>query len=267
MRMIVPWLRRAAVPGLAVLVGALLWARPLVAATIPVRFAAGAAHGFLVLRTQEGALVAQGELLQSARGTEVHKTMVFRFRDGSLFKETVVFSQKGVYTLQDYHLEQRGPAFGEDTQISLECATGKYRVEIKPHKGGPAKVLEGRLDLPPDVCNGMILTVLKDLPEGAGETVHLIAFTPEPKIIQLEMVPEGERKVRIGKVVMSAVHYVLKPKLGPWLRLMATLLGRAPPDSDAWIMGGDVPSFVAFEGQLFTTGPIYRIELVSPTVF
>jgi hypothetical protein len=239
------------------------WVR-LGAATIPVRFPEGAMHGFLVLRTQDGQFVAQGELLETPKDAENHKVMVFRFDDGSVLQETTVFTQNGVYELRSYRLEQRGPAFGEDTDIYLERATGKYRVEIKPHRGGAAKVLEGRLDLPPDVYNGMLLTVLKDLPKGTHETVHLVAFTPEPRIIQLEMSPAGERAVRVGKVQMSAVHFVLKPRLGPWLRVFATLLGRAPPDSNVWMMSGDVPAFVGFEGQLYTTGPVLRIELVSP---
>ncbi len=46
--------------------------------------------------------------------------MVFRFKDGSLHDETVVFTQDRVFTLQSYHLIQRGPAFTEDTEISLE---------------------------------------------------------------------------------------------------------------------------------------------------
>jgi hypothetical protein len=237
------------------------------AATIPVRFPEGSIHGFLVLRTQDGKFVAQGELLEVPKGAETHKVMVFRFDDGSVLQESTAFTQNGVYELRSYRLEQHGPAFEEDTEISLERDTGRYRVMVKPHRGGPAKVLEGRLDLPPDVYNGMLLTVLKDLPKGSRETVHLVAFTPEPRLIELEMSPAGEQPVRVGKIQMSAVHFVLKPKLGPWLRIFATLLGRAPPDSNVWMMSGDVPSFVGFEGQLFTTGPVLRIELVSPKAF
>ena len=255
---------KAAIPGLIIVLGALLWSRPLAAAPIPVRFAEGSIHGFLVLRTQEGRLLAQGDLLEVARGSEIQKTTVFRFKDGSLFEETVVFTQQGVYTLQSYRLEQRGPAFTEDTKISLERATGKYRVETKAHKGGPAKVLEGTLALPPDVYNGLITTILRDLPKGAGETVHFVAFTPKPKIIQLEMAPAGQRKAMVGEVAMTAVHYVLKARLGTLTKILAKLLGRMPPDNHAWIIEGDVPAFVGFEGQLYTTDPVWRIELVSP---
>ena len=252
-------------PGLILLLAVLLGSFPLTAAPIPVRFAEGSIHGFLVLRTQEGRFLAQGDLLEVARGAEIQKTTRFRFKDGSLFEETVVFTQHGVYALQSYRLERRGPAFTEDTKISLERATGKYRVETKTHKDGSAKVLEGSLILPPDVYNGMIPTILRELGKGAGATVHFLAFTPEPRIIQLEITPSGGLKMMVGETEVTAVHYVLKARLGTWLKIVAKLLGRTPKDAHAWILDGEVPAFVGFEGQFYTSDPVWRIELVSPT--
>jgi hypothetical protein len=256
---------QAAKAGLIVFFGALLASLPLSAATIPVVFPEGCIHGFLVLRTPEGKLIAQGDLLETVRGEEIQRTTVFRFKDGSLFEETAIFSQQGVYTLLSYRLEQRGPAFTEETKVSMERATGKYRVETKVHKDGSVKVLEGSLDLPPDVYNGMIPTVVKDLRKGAGETVHFVAFTPEPRMIQLEIAPAGGQTLMVGEVAMTAVHYVLKPRLGTWLKIFATLLGRVPKDAHAWILDADVPAFVGFEGQLYPSDPVWRIDLVSPT--
>ena len=166
--------------------------------------------------------------------------------------------------MQSYRLVQRGPAFTEDTEISLERATGKYRVSTKAHNDGDEQVLNGTLDLPPDVYNGMVITVAKNLPKGASETVHIVAFTPTPRLIQLEFIPEGEQKVLIGALGKTATHYVLKPRLGIWLKVFATLLKRAPPDSHAWIISDELPAFVRFEGPLVTTGPVWRIETTSP---
>jgi hypothetical protein len=256
---------RAAQAGLIIFFGALLASLPLAAATIPVTFPEGSIHGFLVLRTPEGNSLASGDLLEIARGAEIQRTTVFRFKDGSLFEETAVFSQQGVYTLLTYRLEQSGPAFAEDTKVSLERATGKYRVETKVRKDGSIKVIEGSLALPPDVYNGMIPTVVKDLHKGAAETVHFVAFTPEPRMIQLEIAPAGGQVFMIGEVAMTAVHYVLKPRLGPWQKIFATLLGRMPKDAHAWILDADVPAFVGFEGQLYPSDPVWRIDLVSPT--
>jgi hypothetical protein len=250
--------------GLLVLMTALLWQRPLAAAPVPVRFAEGSLHGFLVLTTLGQDLIASGDLLQVGRDGGVRSRLVFRFKDGSVLEETVVFTQRNVFTLQSYHLVQRGPAFPEDTEISLERASGKYHVKTRARKDGREKVLDGTLDLPLDVYNGMVLTVTKNLSGGDGETVHMVAFTPAPKLIKLELAPAGEQKILVGGSERTATRYVLKPIPGFWLKLFASLLGRTPPDSHAWIVTADVPAFVRFEGPLYMNGPAWRIELTSP---
>lgn len=234
------------------------------AAEVPVRYTEGVIHGFLVLRDLSGTQIAQGDLFQVARGGEVDAHMVFRFNDGSLFDEAVVFTQDRVFKMKSYHLAQRGPAFPEDTEISMERATGKYRVKTESHGDRRAKVHEGRLDLPGDLYNGMVLVVAKNLLDGASATVHIAAFTPEPKIIELEIQPANNQKVLVGNLEKVAVHFVLKPRLGIWLKLFATVLGRVPPDEHAWIVSSEAPAFVRFEGPIFPSGPVWRIELTSP---
>jgi hypothetical protein len=249
---------------LLVLITGLLWPRPLAAAPVPVRFVEGAMHGFLVLRTADGPLIASGDLLQLGQGGRVESRMVFRFKDGSVFDERAVFTQQRVFTLQSYRLVQRGPVFADDTDISLQQGSGKYRVKTKARQDGREKLLEGTLDLPADVYNGMVLTVAKNLPKGAGETVHVVAFTPKPRLIQLELAPAGEHQVLVGELQKTAIHYVFKPQLGIGLKLFATLLGRLPSDYHAWIVTGEVPAFARFEGPLYPAGPVWRIELASP---
>jgi hypothetical protein len=255
---------RAATLVLLVLAMLLPWPHPAVAAPVPVRFAEGVTRGFLLLRSASNVVIASGDLLQFARGGEVECRMVFRFPDGSVWDETVVFTQERVFTMQSYHMVQTGRVFPEDTEISLERASGKYRVKTKAHKDGREAVLEGTLKLPADTYNGIVLTVAKNLPKGASETVHMVAFTPAPRLIRLELVPAGEHKVLVGDLAMPAIHYVIKPRLGAWLKLFATLLGRNPPDYHGWIVTDTVPAFVRFEGPLYTTGPVWRIELTSP---
>ncbi len=200
---------------------------------MPVRFVEGVTHGFLVLRTVEGVLIASGDLLQKVRRAEVESRMVFRFKDGSLLDETVVFSQEGVFTLQSYRLLQQGPVYPEDTEISLKRASGKYRVKTTPRGG-------------------------------ARETVHIVAFTPAARLITLEVTQVGEHKVLVGELTKTAVHYVFKPQLGLGLTLFAAVLGRLPADSHAWVVTDEVPAFVRFEGPLHATGAVWRIELTSP---
>src|SRR5438034_686925 len=109
---------RAATLGRLVLVLALVWPRPLASAPIPVRFVQGSMHGFLILHTANGPLLASGDLLQVDRGGEIESRMVFRFKDGSVFDERVMFTQQRVFTMQIYRLVQRGPTFPKDTEIS-----------------------------------------------------------------------------------------------------------------------------------------------------
>jgi len=250
--------------GLLVLMTALLWQRSLAAAPVPVRFPEGSLHGFLVLSTPGEVFIASGDLILVGRDEEVESRLEFHFKDGSVFDETVVFTQRDVFTMQSYHLVQRGPVFPEDTEISLDRASGKYHVKTRGHKGGQAKSIDGTIDLPLDAYNGMVPTVLKNLSGGAREIIHMVVFTPAPKLIKLELVPAGEDRMLVGGSEKSAIHYVLKPVLGIWLKFFASLLGRMPPDNHVWIVTTDVPAFVKFEGQLYMNGPVWRIELTTP---
>lgn len=252
------------VPCIVLLAAALLWLHAAAAAPVAVRFPEGLTHGFLVLRTLDGALIASGDLLQSVRGAEVESRMVFRFKDGSLLDETVVFTQERVFTLQRYRLLQTGPVFGEDTEISLERASGKYRVKTTAHPSGAEEVIEGALVLPPDTYNGMVINIAKNLPRGARETVHIVAFTPAARLVEVEVTQVGEHKVLVGELAKSATHYVFSPRPGAWLTFLATLAARMPPDSHAWIVSDELPAFVRFEGPLHPAGPAWRIELASP---
>lgn len=252
---------RVAILGLVLGVAA---AGTLVAAPVPVRFVEGSLHCFLALRSIDGALVAEGDLLQVVRDEEVGKRMVFRFKDGSVLEESVVFTQNIVYSMKSYRMLQRGPVFTENIEVSLERPTGKYRVKSKPHKTGRETVIDGTLELPPDVYNGLLFSIVKDLPQGARETAHFVAFTPEPRLIQLAVAPAGEQRVLVGDLAKTAIHYVLRPQLGIWLKLFATVVGRMPPDEHVWILMDDVPAFVRFEGPLYPTGPVWRIQLTSP---
>jgi len=217
--------------GLLALVAVLLWPCFLAAAPVAVRFTEAASHGFLILRSVNGALLATGDLLQVARGGAVESRMVFRFGKCRPPLDEVIASHG------------KDPLLGEHHRFVKQGAV---------------------FDLPPDVYNGLVLIAAKNLPKGAGETIHVVAFTPAPRLIRVELIPAGEHNVLIGDLTKSAVHYVLKPRLGSWLKLFATLLGRVPPDSQAWILTDEVPAFVRFEGTLYTAGPVWRIELASP---
>jgi hypothetical protein len=232
-------------------------ARRVSPAAIGVRYSEGTVHGFVELRTAADSLLANGDLLQVPGDSGIDSRLVFHFADSSVFEETVSFTQHGVFTMQTYHLVQSGPAFAEDLEVTLS-RSGHYVVKTKSHQ------YTGSLDLPPDVYNGMIITIAKNLPPQTGATVHVVAFTPKPFIISLEIVPSGSQRLLLGHHTETAVRYALKPKLGVVLRFFAQLKGQSPPDSHLWIITDGVPAFVRSEGPLYT-GPVWRIDLTSPS--
>src|ERR1700680_5109522 len=73
------------------------------AAPVAVRHTEGLVHGFLVLRTLAVDTLADGDLIQVARGDRVTSRLVFRFRDGSVHDETAIFSQRRKFRLVKEH--------------------------------------------------------------------------------------------------------------------------------------------------------------------
>jgi hypothetical protein len=254
-------------PGrLAVLLACAALLQPLVlpAAPLAVRHREGLVHGFLVLRTLDGDSLADGDLIQVAHGDRVTSRLVFRFKDGSLHDETAVFSQHRNFQLLSDHLVQKGPAFEHPLEASINVTTGQVTVR-NTDGNGKEKVVTDRLDLPPDLANGLVLTLLKNIRSDAPQTkVSMVVFTPKPHLVRLAITPQGEEAFSIGGSSRKATHYVAKVEIGGAAGLVATLLGKQPPDSHVWILGGEAPAFVKSEGPLYLGGPIWRIELASP---
>src|SRR5690349_1612615 len=140
------WLR-------AVLFAALI-STPLLAESIPVRFTSGLLHGFLILRNQNGDVLADGDVTQVARGAQVTSHLTFRFRDGSLNEETVVFYQQKSFQLISDHLVQKGASFPHPLDVLITKATGE--VAIHYTEDGKEKTINERMTLPPDVANGLL---------------------------------------------------------------------------------------------------------------
>jgi len=234
------------------------------AEAVSVRHREGLVHGFLALSTLEGERLANGDLIQSARGDRVTSRLVFHFKDGSVHDETAVFSQRGTFRLLSDHLVQKGPAFPHPMEVSIDGRSGQVIVRYKDEEGHE-KVATERIDFPADAANGMILMLMKNLRPGASRTtVSMVAAAPKPRLVKLVIEPAGEEPFSIGGSPRKAMHYVVKVDIGGVAGLVAPLVGKQPSDSHVWILGGEAPAFVKSEGPLFADGPSWRIELLSP---
>jgi hypothetical protein len=242
---------------------ALLQPATVPAAPVAVRHTEGLVHGFLLLSTMEGNRLAHGDLIQVSRGDRVTNHLVFRFKDGSVRDETAVFSQRGIFRLLSYHLLQKGPTFQYPMEVSIDSSSGQ--VTVRYTDDGKEKVATDRLQLPPDLANGMIFTLLKNVrPDGPPTTMSMVAATPKPRLVKLAISPKGQEPFSVGGSQRTAMHYVLKVEIGGVAGAIAPLLGKQPSDIHVWVLGGDAPAFVKSEGPLYFGGPNWRIELTSP---
>jgi hypothetical protein len=224
----------------------------------------GLAHGFIALRSLDGETLASGDLVQIPRGSRVTATLRFRFKDGSLREETTVYTQRGSFHMVRNHIVQRGPAFKTQLESTIE-EDGRITVRYS-EDGGEEKVIRERMKLPPDVANGLTLAVLKNL-EGRSKKakVSMVAITPKPRLVELELEAGGEERFDAAGVEHEATHWVIKVHVPGITGAIASVLGKIPPDSHVWVARGDAPTFVKAELQLAFGGPTWRLELASPT--
>jgi hypothetical protein len=231
---------------------------------VAVRYPEGAVRGFLVLRSLDDKALANGDLIQIVRGNRVTQRLVFHFRDGSLFDETTVYSQHQQFQLISDHLVQKGPAFPNPLEMLIDSATGQVTVRYSDAHGEQKSETE-HVNVPADLANGIVPKLLMNARSGSmPKTVSLIAATPKPTLVKVAITAAGPDRFSIGGSARQATHYVLKVELDGITGFLAPLVGKQPPDSHVWILGGDVPAFVRSEQPLYLDGPVWRIELASP---
>src|SRR5207245_293785 len=104
---------------------------------------------FRALRTLEGKKLADGEMTQVTEGDRLTDDLIFRFKDGSIYEDKTVFTQKGSFRLLSDHLVKKGPSFKQPMETLIDASTGQVTVHYKDHDG-KEKVLKQNLNQPPD---------------------------------------------------------------------------------------------------------------------
>jgi hypothetical protein len=227
-----------------------------------VHYPEGSLHGFLVLRTNDAKILADGDLIQTVHGDRVKSELIFHFKDGSVDDETAVFSQHGTFRLLSDHHVQKGPIFPSPEDVFIDASKGQVTVRYrdKDHE----KVETTHLDLPPDLANGIVLVVLKNIsPDTKEAKLSYIGTSPKPRLVHLSIVPEAEGSFSIAGARRTATRFRVKAEIGGIAGLIAPLVGKQPADTRVWISSGPVPAFVKSEGPHYLGGPLWTIELAS----
>jgi hypothetical protein len=178
--------------------------------------------------------------------------------------ETAVFTQGREFQLVSDHLVQKGPAFPRAIDMTIDRAAGRVTARYT-NDHGEAKVEDEKMDLPPDLANGMLITVLKNMQrEAIPKSLSLIVATPKPRLVKLKLSVAGADPFSIAGARKQATHYVLKIELGGVTGLVAPIVGKDPPDAHVWILEGEAPAFIRSRSQMFVDAPLWQIDQVGP---
>jgi hypothetical protein len=250
---------RARCRKLGVLFALALTSASAAAEPVAVRYPETITHAFLTLRGANDDVIAYGELVQApVKGQRMQSRLVFRFKDGSLWEETATFTQQKVFRVMSYHHIERGPSFPASTEATFDRDAGRFRAKVDD------KTDDGKIDMPEDLHNGITMAILKNLTPATAAAGHMFAFTPKPYLLDTELRAEGEDKFFVGDVARTATRYLVKMELRGFTGVVASIMGKDPPDLCYWITTGAAPGFVKLEGPMYLKGPRWRIELTGP---
>lgn len=147
--------------------------------------------------------------------------------------------------------------------MMIHATTGDVTVKYRDKE--QEKVETTHLDLPPDLANGILLDVLKNISPNTKETkLSYVVATPKPRLLTISVTPEGQEAFRSAGLRNKAIRYNLHIKLGGFAGLIAPAVGKESPDSKVWISAGEVPAFIRSQQPLYLDGPVLRTELISP---
>jgi hypothetical protein len=218
-------------------------------------------HLLMVARSEAGKAIARVEFTQVVLRNEVSMRLTYRFDDGSIDDEMTTFRQQGTFRLVRNHHIQEGLFFTRAVDFTVEAATGMATSRTE-EKNGNIRVESHHIDLPDDLANGFVGTVLLNVPKDTTPfRVGILAPVLGGRLIRILISPEGERPFQMSGQTLKATVFRIHPELGGIVGVIAQLIGLQPKDVTVWVLEGDEPAVVRIVGQLGGSGPVISSEL------
>jgi hypothetical protein len=241
---------------LAITLGTATLAEP-----ISVRHIQRPMHRFMVARSEAGKIIASGEFSQVVQGDEVTMRLTYHFVDGSIDDETTTYRQQSTFRLVRNHHIQKGPFFVKPVDFTVEASTGIATSRTTDRKGR-IHVESEHMDLPDDLANGFVGTLLLNVPQNTTPfRVGMLAPVGGGRLIHILISPEGEQQFHIEGQTLKAAVFRIHPELGGIVGVIAQLIGLQPKDVMVWVLEGEEPAVVRIVGQLGGYGPVVNSEL------
>jgi hypothetical protein len=148
--------------------------------------------------------------------------------------------------------------------VSINGSTGVVTVRYKDEKGKD-KMETARLALPPDLSNGIVSIMLKNLPPGTQfTTLSMVVATPKPLLIKLAISAAGADSFLVGQTSYKSMRYVVKVEIGGVRGVLPHLLGKQTLDTLVWLLEGNCPTYLKSEGQPLRGGRFGGRSCLSP---
>jgi hypothetical protein len=220
-------------------------------------------HASMVARSETGEIIARVEFTETVQGDEVTMRLTYRFVDGSIDDETTTYSQRGTFRLVRNHHIQNGPFFATPVDLTVEAATGTATTRTAD-KDGKTHVVNAHIDLPDDLANGFVGTLLVNAPPNTAPfRVGILTPVFGGRLIRILISPQGEQPFQKAGQALEATVFRIHPELGGFLGMLATLFGVQPKDVMVWVLEGEKPAVMRVVGQMSGFGPVVSSELVG----
>jgi hypothetical protein len=231
------------------------------AESISVRHIQGPMHRLMIARSETGKIIASGEFSQVVQGDEVTMRLTYKFLDGSLDDETTTYKQHGTFRLVRNHHIQKGPFFAKPVDFTVEAASG-IATSRTADKNGKIHVESEHMELPDDLANGFVGTLLLNVPQNTAPfRVGILTPVGSGRLIRILISPEGEQPFHTTGQTLKATVFRIHPELGGIVGVIAPLIGLLPKDVMVWVLEGQEPAVVRIVGQLGGYGPVVSSEL------
>ena len=111
-------------------------------------------------------------------------------------------------------------------EMRVDARSGTVTVAYT--KNGDRKTVRKHLDLPPDLANGLVPTLLKNVdPARPPKSLPLVVATPrEPRLISLSLEAAIRRRIAAGGARRAAFEFTLVPQIGGVEGWLAPLVGK-----------------------------------------
>jgi hypothetical protein len=223
----------------------------------------GDVQSFPSLTDAQGKALAQGKYLQRMKGDVLHIEARFDFPDGrSIVERASLRLHPQIEQLTWDWTERNGDQLVR--QYEVDFSTRKaMATRVDQHKRWkedldiePGKTFAGVGFVTP------IKSLRAQLKPGEHIDLKAVAMTPRPRTARVTVTRDGPDPLRMAGRTIPGDRYTIHVDIPDIARLFVN-----PPDERIWLVSGEPPAFLRFEGPLVEPGdPIVHIDLIPNAI-